>query len=93
MGKKMEEMEGPGRRFVDKASKTLTLGEGDYGIGVNGVCCVRPPKQHAGALPDHHIEEHEDCTITVAEEIVLYKENGEVRWRGQLTKGIFIEAG
>lgn len=63
----------------------LTLKEGDYGKDGRGHWCVRPPGCHAGSIPKHKVEEHEDGTITVSPSIVL--QDGRKSWHGHLRKG------
>lgn len=44
-----------------------------------------------GSLTHHDIKEHEDGTITVAEEISYASFDGSTKWRGTLTKGVWKE--
>ena len=79
-----------GRRIYTNAEGHLPLAEGDYGRERDGSWSVRPPGQHAGGIPDHQVEEHEDGTITVTPSIRLLDDAGVELWHGYLTKGVWI---
>lgn len=76
------------RVYVNEVGDLL-LREGDYGQDSKGIWSVRPPGHHAGGIPDHEVEEHEDGTITVKPSIVLT----DPPWHGYLTKGEWKESG
>jgi len=76
------------RRYADEQGN-LSLGEGDYGMDSHGVWLVRPPGCHAGRIPHHKVTVHLDGTITVTPSIVL--DDGEKKWHGWLTKGVWRE--
>ena len=78
------------RVYPDKDGRR-PMREGDYGQESTGKWSVRPPGCHAGGIPDHEVEEHEDGTITVTPSILLEDENGKTLWHGYLTRGEFIK--
>ena len=47
----------------------------------------QPSGHHAGGIPDHEVEEHDDGTITVSPSIVT--SDG---WHGWLDRGVWREA-
>ncbi len=84
-----------GRRIYSNENGQLPLQEGDYGWHPKSGWQVRPPKCHAGGIPNHEVIEHEDGTISVSPSILLYSsdENGieVVTWHGYLERGVWRE--
>jgi len=72
----------------------VAFAEGDYCQDpATGVWYVRPPGSHLGVLDGHHVEEHEDGTITVSPSIWwVAEENGGRGWHGWLERGVWLEA-
>ncbi len=78
-----------GRRvYPDEGTDHMPLAEGDYGFAA-GHWQLRPPGQHAGTIPEHEVEEHDDGTITVSPSIVLHNEDGSDAWHGYLERGVW----
>ena len=79
-----------GRRIYPREDGHLYLAEGDYGFDpIVGHWLVRPPKCHAGGVPDHTVTEHEDGTITISPSIIL-EDTGKI-WHGYLEHGVWRE--
>ncbi len=81
----------PGRRVYINDEGHLPLAEGDYGKDHMGTWFVRPPGQHAGGIPEHDVEEHDDGTITVTPSIVQCDYDGRELWHGWLRAGVWTE--
>jgi hypothetical protein len=83
-----------GRRLADGVSAD-ELQAGDYARCVDGVWRVRPPKNahgksYTGRLGErHHVEEHDDGTITVTPSILQQWGDGGTIWHGFLTRGVW----
>lgn len=67
------------------------LQPGDYGLSLSGTWYGVPPGRPdlIANLTRHHVEEHDDGTITV-EPSILVDRDGE-RWHGYLKRGAWIE--
>jgi hypothetical protein len=83
----------PGRRLAD--GYTGPDQAGCYWITPAGDWRVVPPApKFPGAVlaPAHHVEVHEDLTITVSPSILLELGNGK-RWHGYLERGMWRALG
>lgn len=81
-----------GRRIYTDANGYLPpFAEGDYGQGLDGGWCARPPGAHLGDLRNHEVAEHEDGTITVTPSILITGEDEHraTRWHGHLERGVW----
>lgn len=74
-----------GTRVYPNEHGQLSLEEGEYGQGTDGVWYGRPPGNHMGNLSSHTVTEHEDGTITVSPSILI--DDGRSKWHGYLERG------
>lgn len=79
-----------GKRKQPNENGGLSLAEGEYGKGSDGIWYARPPGNHMGNLSNHTVEEHEDGTITVSPSILI--DDGRNQWHGHLVRGVWTAA-
>ena len=84
-----------GRRVENREHKLLE--PGDYFKDADGTWYVQTPNDMLGWLKNHHVEEHEDGTITVeagpwgSNSILVSNGTGNKKWHGYIYRGVWKE--